>query len=94
MLGNFYNCGDILHEGWMLKKQLNQKVSSLDLDQMYDEAINAGAKGGKILGAGGGGYFLFLANPKFKKKIIKRLKKLQYIDFNFTNEGSKVIKFK
>ena len=92
ILKNFENCGKILHEGWLLKKGLNQSVSSFDMDQMYDDALEAGAVGGKILGAGGGGYFLFLAKPKYKKKIIKRLKKLQYIDFKFSNEGSKVFK--
>ena len=59
---------------------------------MYNNAINAGAIGGKILGAGGGGYFLFLVEPKNKKKVIKSLKKLQYIDFNLTQEGSQVFK--
>lgn len=89
---NFINCGKILHEGWVLKKQLNQSVSSLNLDQMYNDAIDAGATGGKILGAGGGGYFLFLVEPKYKKNVIKSLKKLQYINFNFTDEGSQVFK--
>ena len=92
LLRNYNNCGKILHEGWVLKKQLNQSVSSFDLDQMYNNAINAGAIGGKILGAGGGGYFLFLVEPKNKKKVIKSLKKLQYIDFNLTQEGSQVFK--
>ena len=92
MLKNFVNCGKILHEGWILKKQLNQSVSSFNLDQMYNNAINAGATGGKILGAGGGGYFLFLVEPKNKKNVIKSLKKLQHIDFNFTQEGSQVFK--
>ena len=58
----------------------------------YQAALNSGAIGGKILGAGGGGYFLFLAKPKYKKKIIKSLYKLEHIDFKFTNEGTKIIK--
>ena len=63
--GNFDNCGKILHENWMLKN-LDQSVSSLDLDDIYEKAISAGADGGKLLGAGGGGYFLFVANPSKK----------------------------
>ena len=76
----------------MLKKNLNNSVSSLNLDQTYQAALNSGAVGGKILGAGGGGYFLFLTKPKYKKKIIKSLSKLEQIDFRFTNEGTRIIK--
>ena len=90
--GNFDNCGKILHENWMLKKNLDQSVSSLDLDNIYERAISAGAEGGKLLGAGGGGYFLFVANPSKKNKLIKSLKKLKYIDFNFTTKGTEILK--
>ena len=71
ILGNIYNCGKILHEGWMLKKKLNQSVSSINLDNIYNSALEAGAIGGKILGAGGGGYFLFIAKPSLKKNYQK-----------------------
>ena len=91
ILNNYDNCGSILHENWLIKRKLNQNVSSINLDQMYEEARNSGAIGGKILGAGGGGYFLFLAKQKFKKKIIKKLSKLQHIDFSFTKKGSEII---
>ena len=88
--GDMINLGKILHEGWLLKRGLDNSVSSLSLDQIYNTALNAGALGGKILGAGGGGYFLFIANPKDHKNIKKRLKKLQFIDFELTEGGSKV----
>lgn len=91
--GDLLNCAEILHESWMLKKILNQNVSSLNLDNIYETAINAGALGGKILGAGGGGYFLFFVQPKFQKNLIKKLKKLQVINFNFSNFGSQLFKF-
>ena len=90
MLGNFINCGKILHENWMLKKNSDQSVSSLNLDKIYNTALNSGAVGGKLLGAGGGGYFLFLAKIKNKKKLIKSLSKLEYINFKFTKKGSEV----
>ncbi len=88
---NFQNCGEILHENWNLKRSLDKSVSSINLDNIYSIAKKSGAVGGKILGAGGGGYFLFLVKPKYKKKIKNNLKKLQEINFNFTKDGSRLI---
>lgn len=88
---NFQNCGEILHENWNLKRSLDKSVSSINLDNIYSIAKKSGAFGGKILGAGGGGYFLFLVKPKYKKKIKNNLKKLQEINFNFTKDGSRLI---
>ena len=92
IFGNIENCGEILNENWQLKKNLDNSVSSLNLDQIYSAAKNAGAIGGKILGAGGGGYFLFITKQKNKEKLVKTLSKLQYINFKFTSEGSKIVK--
>ena len=91
--GDLLSCGEILHESWMLKRNLNQNVSSLNLNNIYETAMKAGARGGKILGAGGGGYFLFFVQPKFQKNLIKKLKKLQLINFNFSHDGSQLFKF-
>tara|TARA_B100000787_G_C16199307_1_gene303722 strand:+ start:13745 stop:14707 length:963 start_codon:yes stop_codon:yes gene_type:complete len=91
-LKNLDACGEILNENWMIKKKLDQSVSSLNLDNIYDDAKSAGAIGGKLLGAGGGGYFLFLSKPQNKNRLIKKLKRLQHIDFKFTQNGSEVIK--
>ena len=88
---NFQNCGEILHENWNLKRSLDKSVSSINLDNIYSIAKKSGAVGGKILGAGGGGYFLFLVKPKYKKKMKNNLKKLQEINFNFTKDGSRLI---
>ncbi len=90
--GDMNKCAEILHEGWILKRNLNSAVSSIKLNEIYDAALRAGSKGGKILGAGGGGYFLFVAEKKNHKKIKKALKKLEYIDFKFISEGSQVIR--
>lgn len=90
---NLTNCGEILNENWQIKKSLDKSVSSKYLNEIYKTAVESGAIGGKILGAGGGGYFLFLVKPKFKKKIINKLNKLQIIDFSLTTDGSKIIKF-
>ena len=90
--GNLLNLGNILHENWMLKKNLHKIVSNLSLNQIYDDAISAGAIGGKLLGAGGGGYFLFFVEPKKQNSVRKKLSKFQCIDFNFSDEGSRVFK--
>jgi D-glycero-alpha-D-manno-heptose-7-phosphate kinase len=91
--GNLLSCGEILHENWLLKRNLNKTVSSLSLDNIYETAIKCGAKGGKILGAGGGGYFLFFVEPRYQKNLIKNLKQLQLINFDFSNQGSELFKF-
>lgn len=86
--GNIYNMGKILDENWSLKKDLSCKVSNLKINEIYDEAINAGAAGGKLLGAGGGGYFIFLVPQEKQKKVRKNLQKLEQINFNFETNGS------
>ena len=83
--------GLLLDETWKLKKLLSKSVSSPLLDSLYNEGISAGALGGKILGAGGRGFLLFYAEPKFHKSLRKALSKLKEIDFRFDFEGSKII---
>ena len=89
--GDLLNLGHILNENWMLKKNLHKTVSNLNLNEIYDDAISAGAIGGKLLGAGGGGYFLFFVKPEKQKNVKKKLSKFQCIDFDFSNEGSSII---
>ena len=86
--GNINNMGKILDENWSLKKDLSNKVSNLKINEIYDEAINAGAVGGKLLGAGGGGYFVFLVPQEKQKKVRKNLQKLEQVNFNFDTNGS------
>jgi len=87
---NYKDFGYILNIAWRLKKELSDKVSTPEIDRIYDTAISAGAIGGKLLGAGGGGFMLFLVEPD-KKESVKEALKLNAIDFKFENEGSKVI---
>ena len=89
--GDLDNLGHILHENWMLKKKLHKIVSNINLNEIYDNAISAGATGGKLLGAGGGGYFLFMVKPEKQSNVKKRLSKFKYINLNFSNEGSCII---
>jgi D-glycero-alpha-D-manno-heptose-7-phosphate kinase len=83
--------GKLLHENWRLKHTLSSKISTPLIDEIYSTAIKAGALGGKLLGAGGGGFVLFFAEPAVHKKIKEKLKKLLYVPFRFETSGSQII---
>ena len=83
--------GEILHQGWLLKKQLASSISNDKIDECYEKALSAGALGGKVLGAGGGG-FMLLYCPKQKQSQVKKvLNYLPDLEFSFELEGSKII---
>jgi D-glycero-alpha-D-manno-heptose-7-phosphate kinase len=88
--GAFNEFGEILHRGWELKKKLASKISNPELDEMYETARKAGAIGGKITGAGGGG-FLLLYCPNGSQDEVRRTIKLRELHFRFERDGSKVI---
>lgn len=83
--------GNLVHENWELKRQLAKNVSNPLFDKWYQMGLNAGAIGGKILGAGNGGFMIFIANKNKLSKIEKSLSKLRRINFLFEKEGSKII---
>lgn len=83
--------GRLLHESWMLKRSLSDKVSNAFVDQVYDTARKNGALGGKILGAGGGGFFLIFASPEKQAGIRESLKDLIYVPIRFEFGGSQVV---
>jgi D-glycero-alpha-D-manno-heptose-7-phosphate kinase len=83
--------GKLLHEAWKLKRSLSTKISTPKIDEIYETGIKAGAIGGKILGAGGGGFILFFAAPENHNKIRERLKSLVHVAFHFDNTGSKIV---
>ncbi|MBI5202851.1 MAG: kinase [Elusimicrobia bacterium] len=83
--------GKLLDESWQLKRKLSSKVSSPAIDDIYEAARSAGALGGKLLGAGGGGFMLIFAEPKNHARIRERLKHLTRIPVNFENEGSRIM---
>jgi len=83
--------GDLLHESWMLKKQLASKISNGDVDDLYELARKAGATGGKIAGAGGGGFLLLYCPPGRQEHLRRELHMLQELPFNLGQDGSKVI---
>ena len=83
--------GKLLNEGWKLKRSLTTKISNDEIDGIYATALQAGATGGKLLGAGGGGFILFIANPDFHYKIKEELNHLLHVPFKFDNSGSSII---
>lgn len=85
--------GKLLHENWLLKKSLASGVSNPVIDNAYQTAIGNGALGGKLLGAGGGGFLLFYCEKQNQPKLIEALKPLKQFDFKFEQEGSKLIHF-
>jgi D-glycero-alpha-D-manno-heptose-7-phosphate kinase len=80
--------GELLHSSWALKRSLSHKVSTPEIDDIYEAGISAGATGGKILGAGGGGFMLFFADPARHRAIREKLNRLVHVDFQFENLGS------
>ena len=89
--GPMIEFGKLLHEAWMSKKKLSSAISNNHLDDIYNKAKSAGATGGKLLGAGGGGFFLFFVDPQLQPAVRKALADLQEINFDFDNDGSKII---
>lgn len=83
--------GRLLHEGWQLKRGLTNKISNSLIDDIYQEGLKAGALGGKLLGAGGGGFMLFYVAPEHREALRRRLNKLLCVPFSFAARGSQVV---
>ena len=83
--------GKLLHETWIMKRSLSTKVSNGHIDDIYETALKAGALGGKILGAGGGGFMLFYVKPEYRESVKQALHHLLYVPFRFDTLGSQVI---
>ena len=85
--------GKLLHESWLCKRSLSDKVSTSDIDYLYEEAIKAGAIGGKIMGAGGGGFLMLFVKPDLQDNVRERLKHLIHVPFKFEDGGSRVVMY-
>lgn len=83
--------GDILHTGWIYKKELAKEISNPQIDNYYEKARAAGAQGGKLLGAGGGGFLLFYVTQEKQEFVRKALSDLQELPFNFDFSGSTIV---
>ncbi len=83
--------GKLLHESWQLKRSLTDKISTPQVDDIYTAARDAGAIGGKLLGAGGGGFMLLFVRPEIRPKVKAKLSHLLNVPFQFENLGSQII---
>ncbi|MBM3513325.1 MAG: kinase [Alphaproteobacteria bacterium] len=83
--------GKILHESWMMKKSISARIAPTLVDEMYDRGRKAGAIGGKLLGAGGGGFLLFLVAPEQKQKLIDAMAPALHVPFVFDRSGTQII---
>ena len=83
--------GEVLDNSWQLKKKLSSKVSSFNIDEIYSLLKLYGAYGGKLIGAGGGGFLLVAANKNTQNIIKKKLYKLKFVNFKISEQGSSII---
>jgi D-glycero-alpha-D-manno-heptose-7-phosphate kinase len=83
--------GALLHESWRLKRELSNGVSNSHIDDIYQAGLAGGASGGKLLGAGGGGFMVFLVDPENRERVRQRLKKLIHVSVGFDNDGSRIV---
>lgn len=85
--------GKLLDYTWKLKRQTGASVSTDAIDELYAKGISAGAIGGKLLGAGGGGFFVFYVTPEYRQNVLKSMSDLLYVPFEFENGGTKIIHY-
>jgi D-glycero-alpha-D-manno-heptose-7-phosphate kinase len=85
--------GRLLHESWRMKRKLADGISNNEIDDIYEAGLSAGALGGKLLGAGGGGFMVFFVEPSNEARdaVRQRLSKLIHVNFDFESEGSKIV---
>jgi D-glycero-alpha-D-manno-heptose-7-phosphate kinase len=91
--GDLREFGRLLHEGWLLKRSLVSAISNPDIDAHYERARAAGALGGKLLGAGGGGFLLFFVERARQSAVREALRELSELKFTLESEGCKIVYF-
>ena len=92
-VGNLNDFGMLLNESWQLKRKLSSKITNEHIDNIYDHAMKNGALGGKVCGAGGGGFILFFVPPERKLTLMKSLEKLLHVPFRFDKLGTHLIHY-
>lgn len=90
---NLDDFGHLLNESWQLKRSITQKISNDFIDSVYERGIKAGAIGGKLLGAGGGGFIAFYVNERKRKRLIEQMSDLLHVPFHFDQMGSHIIHY-
>lgn len=91
--GSLKEFGRLLDYTWKLKRRITSKISTDSIDCVYEKAIQAGAGGGKLLGAGGGGFLLFYVEPEYQEAVREALQSLLFVPFCFENGGTRVIHY-
>jgi len=89
--GDLNDFGRLLHDSWLEKKCLSSSISNSSIDNIYNQALKNGALGGKLLGAGGGGFFLFYVSPENQKFFLKKMSYFTNVPFKFSFKGSKIL---
>jgi D-glycero-alpha-D-manno-heptose-7-phosphate kinase len=89
--GDLEDCGRLLDEGWQRKRQLTEGITNAAIDDAYERGRANGAIGGKLLGAGGGGFLLFTAKPEDREKVRRAMAPLRELDFELDSHGSSII---
>ena len=89
--GDMDDFGRLLHESWQLKRSLTPEISNGEIDDLYEGARECGAIGGKVTGAGGGGFMLLYASPEAQARIRERYSNLIHVDVGFESKGSQVV---
>ncbi|MBF0227303.1 MAG: kinase [Desulfobacterales bacterium] len=90
---NIDDFGKLLHESWKLKRSLTSKITNEKINEIYEAGIRSGATGGKICGAGGGGFILFFVPPEKKADVLEKLKNFLNVPFRFENIGTHVVHY-
>ena len=85
--------GRLLDKTWRLKRQTGGAITTNSIDALYEKGISAGALGGKLLGAGGGGFLIFYVQPEKKESVMDAMKDLLYVPFQFEDSGTQVIHY-
>lgn len=92
--GNLIEFGKLMDDAWNIKRALTSEISNDSIDSLYQKAVKAGAVGGKLLGAGGGGFLLFYVEPDKQERVKKELKDLLYVPFEFEDGGTRILYYK
>lgn len=90
---DFNEIGRLLDHTWKLKRKTGGKISNGSIDELYERGLKAGALGGKLLGAGGGGFLLFYVEPDKRDNLLKELDELMHVPFKFEDEGTTVVHY-